>query len=475
MNLFWATVLCILSFQVLGCVDRSERRDPDIFLFVIDTLRADHLGSDGDQPSISPNIDRFAKESFRYERAYAQSSWTKTSMASLFTGVYPYRHRVFNEEVEGGRLPEAVETLAEILKTRGYRTIALSSNPHIQRRTGFAQGFDTFRSNGSWRGKTTEPLSRMVREQLDLADREERHFFYIHYLDPHDPWRCPPEQEYVLPDVEVTHPWVRAGEGFRLSGEAELGGKLATGVVPVPAELDKDALAYLRGLYDCEISNVDRAFGEILAKFEREGWLDTSIIILTSDHGEEFLDHGMLRHGYQLFDETIHVPLLIRTPNLIKESNRKQPPHSFRDIVELVDIVPTVLSLLVPPSPPVDLDGDILPGFGSETSDRKRSRAFGMTAFRRQHKAYVISDDAKLIWDFTQGRGSLFDLNRDALEVAGQDPTSSPEGRRLLQELSEWESTSKERAYSADDTMNDIDSDDEDLLRRQLEELGYIE
>jgi hypothetical protein len=98
-----------------------------------------------------------------------------------------------------------------------------------------------------------------------------------------------------------------------------------------------------------------------------------------------------------------------------------------------------------------------------------------MTAFRRQHKAYVISDDAKLIWDFTQGRGSLFDLNRDALEVAGQDPTSSPEGRRLLQELSEWESTSKERAYSADDTMNDIDSDDEDLLRRQLEELGYIE
>lgn len=463
-------MVILLSVQAYGCVDRSEGRDPNIFLFVIDTLRADNLGSHGDQRSVSPNIDRFAKESFRYERAYAQSSWTKTSMASLFTGLYPYSHGVFNEQLDGGRLPETAETLAEILKARGYRTVAISSNPHVQKRTGFAQGFDTFRSNSSWREQTTEHVSGILREQLEKADKDERNFFYIHYLDPHDPWRCPQKkQRHTLPDVDVTDPWVLAGEGYQLSGEAALGPKLAAGIVPVPREMEADSLAYLKGLYDCEISNVDRAFGEILARLEREGWLETSVIILTSDHGEEFLDHGMLRHGYQLFDETIHVPLLLRT------ADRKRPPLASDVVVELVDIMPTLLSLLAPPLSSADLDGEILPGFESKTRDPKSSRAFGMTAFRQQHKAYVISDDAKLIWDFNEERGDLFDLSQDAREVAGQDPGTSPEGRRLLQELREWKRSSKERAYPTGDVASQVDSEDEDLLRRQLEELGYIE
>ncbi len=468
-NLLPAALVSILSLFAFGCLEDSKSREPDVFLFVIDTLRADRLGGNGDQPSITPNIDRFAQQSFRYERAYAQSSWTKTSMASLLTGVYPYRHGVFSEEVEGGRLPDAAETLAEILQARGYRTTAISSNPHIQHRTGFAQGFDTFLHSNSWQGETTELLSGLALEQLAKADREQRQFFYFHYLDPHDPWRCTPEQTPALPKGNVINPWVREGEPYVLSGEAKLGTeKLLTGILPVPVELKEDELTHLRGLYDCEISLVDRWIGEVLTQLEREGWLDTSIVIITSDHGEEFLDHGMLRHGYQLFDETIHVPLLIRTPG-------HRAPAVFTDgLVELVDIVPSILSLL--PSPPsLELDGEVLPGIGSESPHDKPSRAFGMTGFRRQHKAFVISGDSKLVWDFKLGRGSLFDLSQNNRETTEQDPNSSPEGRRLIQELNDWKTASEKGAYLIDQKPRDTDPVEDELLRRQLKELGYVE
>jgi arylsulfatase A-like enzyme len=420
--------LVLLTALLTASCSRAPRSQPYIFLIVVDTLRPDHLGSYGNTVGVTPNLDRFAAEAAVFERAYAQSSWTKSSVASLLTGLYPQRHGVVGEGSLDGVLSSAATTLAEVLGEHGYETFAMSANPLITGYSGFQQGFDSFAEVRAWLRHSADETTVEVRKTLEEVKNAERAFIYIHYLDPHDPWENLPRCGAFLEGLEAD-PEVRKGFPYLISGESEIEDELGSGRLPVPRPLSADELAYLRGLYDCELERVDEELGRVFDRIRELGLWDRSAVVVTSDHGEEFLEHGMLRHGYQLYEETVRVPLMVRIPELAGEGFRSS------EVVELVDVFPTVLSLAGIDSLKAGLDGTFL------RLDRRRrpgdsgGQAFGATGFRRRDLVYLIDGSHKLIWDFTTESGRLFNLAEDPGEQQAVEPEGDSRGRLLLKEM----------------------------------------
>ncbi|MCP4655824.1 MAG: sulfatase [bacterium] len=443
----------------------------NVLLIVIDTLRYDHMGCYGYDRRTTPNMDRLAARSLVFDNAYAQSPWTKTSVATLLTGLYPYRHGVFSEGGEESVLSQSALSLAEILRDNGYRTVGISGNPHVSRRSGLGQGFDSFSSISKWpEENNTREVAEATLQSLEGLDPGRGSFLYVHFLDPHDPWASPGECGAFLDGLSTRKPAVRAGNAYVLSGEHEIEEELPTGKMPRAHELGDEELEYLFGLYDCEISLVDQEIGRILEYLKEKKWSERTLVVICSDHGEEFLEHGMLRHGYQLFGEAVRVPLILHLPGAEVAGRRSEP-------VELVDIAPTVLSLLGFSEETAELDGLALPGVpglsrnSSRAGSERASTAFGVTRFRKQNQAYVVSGDTKLIWDFQAGEGRLYDLRVDRPEREPAEAVESPLGRKLLQMLEGWIAQGLATALVRDGKAPEMDEE----TKQRLRALGYVE
>lgn len=243
---------------------------PSIVLVVIDTLRADALGAYGAREETMPALERFARRSLVLTDAWANSTWTRPSVASALTGLLPEHLGVLDED---DRLPESATTLAEHLAAAGYETAAFMSNPHLHRRWGFAQGFEHFREI---RGPHAYPRASRVRGEVErwLSARAVDAgpaFLYIHFMDPHTPYLG-----------EAT-----AEKGF-------LG------------QYDRDA-------YRAELRYLDRHLGRLLAGLETSLGESTAVLV-TSDHGEEFGEHGGWGHGHTVYPELARVPFVLRAP-----------------------------------------------------------------------------------------------------------------------------------------------------------------
>jgi arylsulfatase A-like enzyme len=261
-----------------------------VVLITIDALRADHLGVYGYDRPTSPNIDAFARESIVVDDAIAQAPYTKASIASLLTGLYPTAHKTYTTaanivdtmdgRVDGALgatdvLPENVTTLAEALKARGYETAALTTNPFLIADFGFAQGFDRFEFvSGEGFAAAPDVLARAVQ----IVDgQEEPLFLWVHLMEPHSPYSPAISFEHELPRLSM--PRVMP-ESFTIPGYLAPGGS-------------RDARFY-ETMYDREIRNVDAALGPFLGALrEKPVWRDT-VLVLTADHGEEFFEHGGL-------------------------------------------------------------------------------------------------------------------------------------------------------------------------------------
>jgi arylsulfatase len=282
------------------------RGAPDLFLIVVDTLRADALGCYGSKRPTSPHLDEFARGSLLFERAYAPSSWTLPSTVSVLTGLHP--------DVHGARDPastwvlDAHETIAEVLAARGLRTGGFVANTLLAKSGNFDQGFET------WRICPWGNARKLVRPCVEWLDEhpDDRLFAYLHFGDPHANYDAP------LPRAEVFttpgRPFADASfqEILHAFGEDAEKQVLAHRTSPnVQA-----AIGRCRDLYDSEVRYFDRWFGAFLDALRERGRLDDSIIVLTADHGEEFLEHGAIFHGDHVYDETIHVPFLVRAPGL---------------------------------------------------------------------------------------------------------------------------------------------------------------
>ncbi len=297
---------------------------PHVLIFLVDTLRADHLGCYGYERPTSPNIDRFADDAVRFEHAVAQSSWTRPATASILTGLYPHNH---GARTRNQKLGEDIPYLPEILRSVGYRALGVSTNGNAGMDFGFRRGFSHFKQlrERSARPGIHVPVRRAVDESLEWLERigpGDSFFVFVHVTDPHEPYFPPePHRQHLAPEAA-------AGPGVLHRKE--------------PASASHSTLD-LKDLYDAEIAFVDEHFGRMLEELDRRGFLDETLVVFVADHGEEFLDHGRHGHGATLYQEQIQVPLIVRLPSRLRQPTDRSVVGAQ---VRQIDIVPTILDAI---------------------------------------------------------------------------------------------------------------------------------
>ncbi|MEN8163832.1 MAG: sulfatase, partial [Acidobacteriota bacterium] len=293
---------------------------PNVIIYLVDALRADRLGCYGYQRPTSPRLDGFAAEGILFTNAIAQSSWTKASVASIFTGVWPPAHGANGPE---DILPEGLPTLTERLAEAGYQTAAVIANAYVNRPFGFARGFDHFTFLPDGEG-SSEAINDSIVQWLD-QNPEEPFFLYVHTIDPHAPYEAPePFQSRFAADVTDT-----------AVGQVETVRGLVRGTVEPTPELARD----LNNLYDAEVAHNDAGFGSFLDTLTARGLYENTVILFVSDHGEAFGEHGTWTHGIDLYSEVLHVPLVLRLPGGRLGGRRVDR------VAQHIDILPTVLRL----------------------------------------------------------------------------------------------------------------------------------
>lgn len=380
---------------------------PNVILVVIDTLRADHLGCFGYERATSPRIDRAAAEGVLFTRAISQASWTTPATASLLTAQFPSTHGA-NGDKRG--LPEEAVLLSEVLHDAGYATAGFSANPHVSAGYGFVQGWDQFWLVPVVRGlrltvlfSALQRLNRLVDPDAGLmaalmrrvtrtrnATRDVRlntaiaswldgrppepFFLYAHYMSAHRPFDppAPYDRAFTTGAAGPTDypPEVTPFEPGR----------------PLPEAARRELVAR----YDGAVLHADHVVGELLDMLAARGLLDRALLVLTADHGEEFYDHEAWGHGQSLYQELLHVPLVLRQPGRLPAGRR------VSDVVMTVDVMPTILELAGVPVPS-GLAGRSLRPLLEEPDDAWRDEAYAELLYPRADAQALIRGDRKVI------------------------------------------------------------------------------
>lgn len=322
-----------LSLVIAAC---TRAGPPDILLIVVDTLRVDRLGAYGNERGLTPFLDSLAERSYVFENAFAQSSWTSPSVASLLTSRFQSQHGVLHFQ---SVLADAEVTLPELLKQRGYATAGFSANWLIASEWGFSQGYDEYLVPGAPPTPVrAAELNRSALDWLETLPRDPRSpaFLYLHYMEPHGPYE---PEEFALDRVFEGSPHPGTAAWNRIRSRERLRLNMLKDRNKGEAIRDRRALSSFQSLYDAEIVSVDHALGALLSELEQRGFLQNALVVFTADHGEEFQDHGSFGHSQSLYDELIHVPLLVHVPG---QSTR----IDVEPVVSLIDLAPTILEWL---------------------------------------------------------------------------------------------------------------------------------
>jgi arylsulfatase A-like enzyme len=324
-----------------------------VVLVVNDTMRRDRVGAYGG-PARTPAFDRFAAEGLLFEHAYSQAPWTKPSIATLFTGLHPSQHGVLSHPVgrgsavESDALSRELTTLAEVLGAAGYETAAFVANPWLREELGFAQGFETWDDTAAANGAPGEPLVRAALSWL-AERRDARPFFlYLHTMDSHAPY--PPIAEETLrareKELEADDRPLREGARTAIRNAARLEGGRSAGVPP--------SIALLGIAYDGGLAKFDAALAQLMAGLEQRPDAGELAMLVTSDHGEAFFEHGWASHGHGLFDDEIAVPFAAHLPGVTGPARVACP-------VGLVDVMATLCVYLGVDCPAHDFGVSFLP------------------------------------------------------------------------------------------------------------------
>lgn len=363
----------LLGGGAIGCRfdTSSELSDgrPNIVVYLADTMRADHLSVYGYEWDTSPWLREFGGEGAVFEQTYSHAPWTKPSIGSLFTGVRPLVHQasisswnfehLMEQQVQ--MLRPQFQTLAEIMKSRGYATGYFLTNPHSQKEFGFAQGFDQYLYKGS---ETPTGLVDEVEEWI-TGEAKAPYFVFVHEINPHGPY-TPSATSYM--DLHGVSADTRLKSLPR--ADAELMDALRLhyaqeGERPVLARFSEEGSRYLQALYDAEIRGVDDEFRRLCEFMMKRGDWENSVVAFTSDHGEGFGEHGNYYHGNSLFDELIHVPLIIGGGGI----ERGRVSHS----VNHFDLFPTLVDLAGGEVPDYVQGSALLDGNGRVLVDSDRA------------------------------------------------------------------------------------------------------
>lgn len=430
-----------------------------LILISIDCLRADHVGAYGYPRPTTPNLDALARESTLFRNAVAVSSYTLPTHASMLTGLPPS----FHGATQRRRISVSMDLLPELLSRKGYRVQGVVSAPFLAPVYGFADGYDVYRLSSARAGG-------LVDQALELLDEGAgfRQFLFLHLFDVHAPYSPPRE-------------FIDRFEGARAEDISELHDLIEKRVRPASERVIQQA----RSLYDAEIAYVDSELGRFFQGLRERGLYDSSLVVVTGDHGEAFFEHAHWEHarpwrgdGPGLYQEIVHVPLLVKRPG-------SREGAEVADVVSQTDIFPTFLdaagtapaareslwarSLLEPGE-----EGERNWALSEFLATPARGGAILQVALRRGSLKYSASYYADSLAELSKSAPSeeaLYDLAVDPGEHRNLLP-GGEEGARALRETL--------RSYLLQAQENRALSPEEDLslnpeLRRKLESLGYLE
>ncbi len=367
------------------------RRPYNLVLVSIDTLRADRLGAYGYSRDTSPVIDAFAKDSVVFENTVAVTSWTIPSHMTMFSGLYPASHGVIRPQLRPGR---DFTLLAEILKEKGYATFAYTGGAFMSRGFGFSRGFDVYKSPENFKVKKRGLETSIKRGAKLLGEQppETPYFLFLHTYDVHCPLRPPPEYESMF-----RSPGAKPVKGYLCGREMK---QKNPGFGPAEALTVSDR-------YDGSIRWVDNKIKSLFELLETRGDLDRTVVVITSDHGEEFFEHGILGHERTIHRQVLKVPLIIRAPGFA--------PRRIESPVSQVDIFSTILDLLGMPVPEQNQGISLMPMMNGIRKDSPRE--FQFSELDRDVTLRSFMDSSfHLIRDMESGRNLFFDMDRDREE-----------------------------------------------------------
>ncbi len=464
---------------VAGCgkpAATTPPQPPNVIVILADTLRADRVGRSEGGVKLTPFLDSLAAKGTVYARAYAASSWTQPSVASLFTSRYPTQH---GQTSFATTLPPDDVTLAEVLAAHGYATTAVSAQPALSPALGLSRGFDTVRivTNASHATGTARDVNNVALAELDARaapDRARPQFLYVHYMDSHVPYRPSTES---LERVLKRRPDVPAARALAQRASARVDQILARMHDPSFVEHIRSATAALSDvapglddLYDAEAVYLDMRTRELLDGLEKRGLLRNSIVIFTADHGQEFFEHGNFGHGFSLYEEVLRVPLVI-------SDTAQQGPATVTTATSLVDVAPTILERAGVP-PPKSFMGRPLTrtrpgqlaarlGLASESPVFAELYPYGTGPETTEPTRTVVHGTWKLIVPPAGAPPMLFQLAVDA----GEDrPVDDPAvSTPMRQSLAGFVAGLRQQVSSAGSVELD------DATRQRLRALGYAE
>jgi len=430
-------VLVILLNSVNFFYQPSTKADrPNIILISIDTLRADHLGSYGYERNTTPNIDLLARDGVLFLNTVAQAPWTLPSHMSLFTGLYPSTHGVMNEY---SKLNDEHLTVAEILQNAGYETTAFTDGAYLSRQFGY-QGFDRFDDTGNG----IESIYNKAVNWLKKG-RSRPFFLFLHTYQVHAPYDPPPAYD------------IYSDKNYR--GIVKVSGNSNDYYKDIKPIMTTEDYHYVIDKYDGDINYTDHFLGKLFNDLKELGIYDNSIIIVTSDHGENFLDHPAYNIDHkELYEEIIKVPLIVKGTSLFPKN------QIISDQVETIDIMPTLLELLGIPSAQ-KVDGQSLVELVERGSYDKTF------AFSEKNSKYkmIRSNDWKLIHR-SQTNLELYDLRNDPGEQNSLLTKNPDVAKTLYKELDTWIGIQDEKSKLF--TAGKIKLDGE--LTQKLKALGYV-
>lgn len=447
-----------------GGIAAGLESKPNVLLVMVDTLRADHLSCYGSDLK-TPNLCRLAEDGTTYQ-GFSHASWTKPATASLITSTLPSTHNAMSKP---SSLSQDLVLIPEAMQEAGYTTGGVVSNVNLAESFGFAQGYDDYYYLApDYLFGSKESSSKLIVYQLartlilgvfggdatyfndfyqdsevvngvafDWLDKrkDERFFLFLHYMDPHDPY--------------LEHPY--NGVGISRASMQE----------PEPEMAER-----LHELYRGEIEYLDENFGKLLAKLDAEGLYDDTVIVLTADHGEEFNEHGGFWHGLTLYDEQIHVPLLIKWAKDGERPNR----GADSGIARLLDVGPTILGTAGIEIP------ETMQGIDLRTPFSARLEKDQQVFSEEDHEGNVLwslrTEDEKLIIANEHNPRGLpereyFDVSSDPLEMDGY---SDPDAETRLEELAELQRLAAEgKAVQGEDVEMDLPT------CQRLKAIGYVE
>lgn len=440
--------LLILLLAAAACGPGEQL--PSVVIVTIDSLRADHLHHAGDPRDLSPRLDALAAQATRFSQAGASAPWTTPSVMTLFTGLTPGTHHV---DLNDRALAATVPTLAELFRGAGYRTAAIMPALTLADHFGFDRGFDDFIFATQGHSNVSGPWSINHAIEFLRDHRDEPIFLYVHLWDVHYNYNPP-----------VPHS-IRFQAG-RPAGPGETDDiTVLAGPGHDAASLSPERVAWLEGQYAGEILFTDEQVGRLLDELDRLGRTDDTVVVVTADHGEAFLEHRVMGHTVHLYDEMTHVPLLVRWPGQVMAG------RIVDEQVGLVDMMPTLLDLVGIPFASQWFEGRNLAPLLRSKRPEEEGPPLLLGTSRQAMKRGLRTPSWSYQVDLVTGEDELYDLVADpgqqenlAIALPREAATWH---RRLCKRLAH-------RLPGGEVGIDPLPADLQEILAAGLRTLGYV-